>query len=79
MVLAQVLPLGQSVFASLLLTHLGSRLCARLTGYTCNPKTWEAEAGGSEVQGNPLLPSELEASLGYMGQTNNQGKSIPTK
>lgn len=33
-------------------------------GYNTN--TWEAEAGGSRIQGQPQLHRELKASLGYM-------------
>jgi hypothetical protein len=31
-----------------------------------NPSTWEAEAGGSQVQGQPRLHSDLKASLCFI-------------
>jgi hypothetical protein len=34
--------------------------------HTCNPNTWEAEAEGLRVQGQPGLHSEFKACLGYM-------------
>lgn len=34
--------------------------------HTCNPNTWEAETGGSRVQGQPELYRKLQASLHYM-------------
>lgn len=33
--------------------------------HTRDPNTWEAEAGGSEVQSDPWLQSEFKASWGY--------------
>jgi hypothetical protein len=33
--------------------------------HTCNPGTWEAEADGWSVQGQPGLHSEFEAKQGY--------------
>lgn len=41
----------------------GSRLCAWITGYTCNPNIWEAEAGVSEVQGYYQFHGKFEVSL----------------
>lgn len=32
---------------------------------SCNPSTWDVEAGGSWAQGYPQIHSETEASLGY--------------
>jgi hypothetical protein len=37
-----------------------------MVAYKCNTSTWEAEAGGSQIQGHPSLHSEFEASLGYI-------------
>lgn len=34
--------------------------------YTHNLNTWEVEARGSDIQGQPQLHSKFEASLGYM-------------
>lgn len=34
---------------------------------TCDPVTWEAEAGGSGAQGHPLPQSEFRANLSYVG------------
>lgn len=34
--------------------------------HTCNPRTGEVEAAGSEVQGHPQLQNEFEVSLGYV-------------
>ena len=31
--------------------------------YSCNPSTWEAEAGGSQVPGQPQLLSEALSNL----------------
>jgi hypothetical protein len=75
--MARLVECLSSVHKALICSHAPHKLGT--VPHVHNPGLGEAEAGGSEVQGNPLLPSELEASLGYMGQTNNQGKSIPTK
>lgn len=40
---------------------------------TCNPSTWEVEAGGSEVEGHPWLHKEFEAGLGYMRPKQTKG------
>jgi hypothetical protein len=32
----------------------------------CNPNTKELDTGGPEVQGDPWLQKEFEASLGFM-------------
>jgi hypothetical protein len=29
-----------------------------MVAYTCNPSTWEAEAGGAQIQGQPWLQNE---------------------
>lgn len=34
--------------------------------HTCNPRAHKVEAESSEVQHHPWLPSEFQASLGYM-------------
>ena len=36
-----------------------------LIAQSCNPNTREVEAGGSEVQGQPQLHTESDASLDY--------------
>lgn len=33
---------------------------------TYTPSTWESEAGGSVVQGRPLISGEFESSLGHV-------------
>jgi hypothetical protein len=33
--------------------------------HTCNPSTWEAEAGGLKVQDQTGLHGKLQASVGY--------------
>jgi hypothetical protein len=33
--------------------------------HACNPSTQEAEAEGSQIQGQPILHSEFQVSLGY--------------
>jgi hypothetical protein len=30
-----------------------------MVAYTCNPSTWETEAGGSQGLGQPGLPNEM--------------------
>jgi hypothetical protein len=42
---------------------------------TCNSSTWEAEAGGSQIWGQPGLHS-YRVSLGYKGKTLSQKKCI---
>lgn len=34
--------------------------------HSCNPSTWEAKAGRSEVQDQCAIHSKLRASLGYV-------------
>lgn len=38
-----------------------------LVACACTFSTQESEGGMSEIQGHPLLPSGLKASLGYTG------------
>jgi hypothetical protein len=33
--------------------------------HVCNPSSWEAEVGASQVQGQPGFHSKLKASLDY--------------
>lgn len=40
-------------------------LRAKPCGNVCNLGSWEAEAGGLQIQGQPKPHSEFEASLGY--------------
>lgn len=47
--------------------------------HPCNTCTPEAEAGGSEVQSQPWLHSESEASLGYVRSCPNLKKQNKTK
>lgn len=37
-----------------------------MIAHTCNPSTWDGEAGISKVQDQPQLNGELEAILGYL-------------
>jgi hypothetical protein len=37
-----------------------------MVAQVCNPRNWEAEAGGSQVQGQPELHSEFQAKLDYI-------------
>jgi hypothetical protein len=41
-------------------------MVAGVVAHTCNPSTWEAEAGRLQIWGQPELHSELEAILGYI-------------
>ena len=34
-----------------------------MVAHACNPSTWEAETGGSQVHGQPLLLSEALRNL----------------
>lgn len=43
--------------------------------HTCNPRPWERESGGLEIQGHPWLQSQLKTSLGW----NLSQDSITTK
>lgn len=50
---------------------------ARCVTHACHPPTWDAEVGGSGVQGYPLLHIEFEGGVGHLNmrpvppQTNN--------
>lgn len=44
--------------------------------HVCHPNTQEAEAEGSEVQGQPWLHSEFEVTLGYMRPCLKKKKKI---
>lgn len=49
-----------------------------MVAYTCNPSTWDVEAGPSGVQGQPQLHYELKANLGCTSQIAREKKAVST-
>lgn len=47
--------------------------------YVCNHRTWELEAGGSGLQGDPQIHSEHEVILGYTTVDTTETKKIEKK
>lgn len=44
-----------------------------MAAQACHPRTWEAEAGGTGVQGSPQLYIMFEINLGYTKNTQVPG------
>lgn len=58
--LGECLPNRHKVLGSIPALH---KSC--VVAHPCNPSTWEGKARRLEVQGHPLLLSEVKASLGH--------------
>ena len=55
--------LGQQKYVSFF--KYKKQLCRAVVTHTFNPSTWEAEAGGFWVRGQPGLQNEFQDSQGY--------------